>query len=857
MSFDRPYFLFLLLLLPWVPVVLRWSLTGFDRKKQMLLSAMRAAALAALILAMAGPHFDRSTHDLSVVYLVDGSASISEEALDEARAFVAQSRMAARPGDQTATVLFAGEAHLAESRETLPDEERLATNIDAALELGAAATGDGRAPRLVLLSDGNETSGDSEERARLLAARGIPVDTVPLHNPFTPEVLVDELETPMRQPAGEPFHVRAWIKSNVETPARVLLYRDQFLVAEKQIDLSPGRREVRFENQTAGEGVSTFEVDIRPETDTRPENNRLEATVVSRGPPRVLISDSRPGQLTAVRSLLEREGFEVDLRPPEALPTQLSDLQRYDLLILSDLPASYLSGRQMELYQRWVRELGGGLLMAGGENSFGAGGWLGASLGRILPVAMDQADREERPTVALMVILDRSGSMGASVGGGNTKLSLANRGAVMAMRMLEEQDYISVLAVDTRIHEVVPMSRVRDTDALERQIMSITAGGGGIYILTSLIEARQQMRRVDAGVKHLIIFSDAADAEEKYAGEMADGLQSGGDALDVAAGMAAQQITTSVVALGYLHDRDTAWLRTLAGRGGGRFYLTGDAAALPEIFAAETNTVVQTSLVEEPVAVRAIPGSPVAEGVSWSEAPYLLGYNKVRAKPAAEIHLVSEYGDPLLTTWRYGLGRVGAWAPDAKSRWAAEWLRWGGFAQFWIQTARHLARTDEPTLVETDFAERDGVLEAVWDFYQPDGRFFNDLHPAVSVLYFDGRTQSLPVGQTAPGRYRADIPIESDGAMVISLSAEGAFEAPYLAGWTPGFPKEFRALETDEEKLRAIADITGGRFAPNAETIFRDRESAVTRRTDLGPWLIALALLVLPAEILARRRFRS
>jgi Ca-activated chloride channel family protein len=420
----------------------------------------------------------------------------------------------------------------------------------------------------------------------------------------------------------------------------VRLFRDDLLAGSKETDLSAGDTEVVFENQKSAHDFSVFEAVVEMPGDAVAENNRRRAVAALRGAPLVLVVDPDESRMQPLMGALGELGIETEWRSPEGLPNTLEELERFDLFLLSDVPAVTVGPQRMELYRRWVRDFGGGFLLAGGENSFGAGGYYRTPIEEMLPVQMEHEDRRETPAVALVVVLDRSGSMAARIAGGQTKMSLANQGALYALQVLQPRDWFGLLAVDVQAHTIVPLSRVSGQEGWDRRILSVNAGGGGIYIYTSLAESLRLLRDSEARIKHVILFSDAADAEEKISGEMG-GEQMGGSALDLTSAMLASGITTSVVALGREGDRDVLFLRALAERGAGRFYLTGDATTLPQIFTAETLKVSQSSLVEEPFQPVVGTASEITKGIDWSEAPLLLGYNTTKPKPTAEIPLVT------------------------------------------------------------------------------------------------------------------------------------------------------------------------------------------------------------------------
>ena len=618
--------------------------------------------------------------------------------------------------------------------------DRKATDIGGALDFASAIFPAGQARRIVLLTDGNDTAGQAAAAAGRLATQGVELFTVPLHNEAAPEVLVEKVEVPRRLKSGEPFDLTAHIRSNVATTAKVKLYQNQFLIEQRDMDLKPGDNEFRASNLTPDGSFITYEVEVLPALDTVAENNRASATVSLRGEPRVLLVDSEEANGPALADVLRKEKISVETRGLTGLPKSLEDLQQFDLFLLSDVSALNLGREQMDLYRRWVQDFGGGFAMIGGENSFGVGGYYRTPVEQMLPVRMEHEDRLDTPTVAMLVVLDRSGSMTATTAE-KTKISLADQGAVFAMNALQPKDYFGVVAVDTKPHTVVALAPISAKGAAEQKILSITAGGGGIYIYTSMVEAFQQLRDVPAKVKHLLLFSDAADAEEKAAGEMSDGLQTGGNSFDIASAMLAAKITTSVVGLGTEQDKDVTFLRQLAERGSGRFYITDDATTLPQIFSTETMKVAQSSLVEEPFLAVSVVKSPITAGLDWAQSPLLLGYNATKPKPTADLLLTTERGEPLHATWRYGLGQAAAFTSDAKTRWASEWIAWPGYGKFWAQLVRALMRKSDQSSFDVTTSVTANRLELSIDAIKPDGSFRNQMPVSVNML-----------GPTAPPR---------------------------------------------------------------------------------------------------------
>jgi uncharacterized membrane protein len=491
--------------------------------------------------------------------------------------------------------------------------------------------------------------------------------------------------------------------------------------------------------------------------------------------------------------------------------------------------------------------------MLGGEQSFGIGGYYRTPIEQMLPVRMEHQDRQDVPSIALLIVLDRSGSMSAQVQG-QTKMSLANQGAVFALNVLQPRDYFGVLAVDVRAHTVAPLTQHGSKDAVAQKIMSVTAGGGGIYIYTSLVEAFAQLRDIPARIKHVILFSDAADAEEKTGGEMGDGAKSGGSSLDLASAMLSSKITTSVVALGLESDRDTAFLRQLAERGNGRFYLTSEATTLPQIFSTETMKVAQSSLIEEPF--QAVPTGPsvLTGGIDWAAAPLLLGYNSTKPKPTADLLLATERGEPLLASWRYGLGQTAAFTSDAKARWASEWLSWPGYGKFWSQFVRGLMRRSDRAAFAIDVRERGDRVEISMDAVKPDGAYRNDLAVTINALLPDNSTRAEKAAQDAPGHYRGAFDLPPEGTTVFSITSPDLPEGGATFGHTRPYPREYLKTELDETLLRNLAAIGRGAFDPPPASLWASPARPVPQRKELTDYFLIAALLLIPIDIWLRRR---
>ncbi len=855
-DFERPGFL---LLIP-VAFFLLWlgqrrSLARWTSRQWTAALGLRCAILALVCTAVAGPRWLTETTETAVIYLRDVSGSISKEAEAAAKAFIAKSREGKEK--QSAEVVFAGKAAISrafgETAESLPTfASNDATDLGVALEFATAMLPADKPGRIVLLSDGVPTMGRKPGEVAASLRGKVEIDTVPLSSAQV-DAAIAALKAPGMVREGETFNLTATVHAMAAmSGATIKAYQNNLLLAEVKRDLPAGASEVVFPKVKAEGRTGVYDVEVSAPGDTVMQNNKKRLALTHGGAAKVLIVDRAPEQSEPLAEALRNGGFACEVRPPQGLPAGMEELEGFDLVLLVDAPATDFPDSEMKLLADWVKNFGGGLAALGGENSYGAGGYFKTPIAALLPVRIEREEREETPVVALLVVLDRSGSMSAYAGDGSqTKIDLADEGATLAMQVLDSKDYFGVDAVDTRVQQVVPLAKIGDRQQAARTITGITAGGGGIYIYTSLAEALPRMRDVKARIKHVILFSDAADAEEKTAGENS-GATAGGSALDLASAMLANRITLSVVALGTEQDKDTAFLRQLAANGGGRFYLTADATTLPRLFTMETMRATETSLREDVFQAAPKAEHEVLTGIAWKESPLLMGLNITRLKPGAELLLSSEKGDPLLAIWRYGAGSVAAFTSDAKGRWASEWLGWPGYGKFWTQLARQLARSGERKDLTFSVKEEDNSLVIEADAVSEKGDFRDDLNVSVSVAAQGSSPVSIKAVQTGPGAYQATVSKpDADSAMIAISDGKGR---PLTAGWTRGYSPEYLLRDEKFETLQKLAEVTGGKMKPEPGEVFRPTAQAAKTRRELAPFLLGLALILWPLDIWVRRR---
>ncbi|HVR61192.1 MAG TPA: VWA domain-containing protein, partial [Polyangia bacterium] len=729
LTLERPGWLWLLAAAPALWLVARRSLGDFSARQRALQTLLRCLVLGGVALALARPSLRRWVADVSLVAAVDVSASVSDSGLAFEQKMIADleraadARSLARPLPLRVVRFARDAAEWGAPGQRLPALRRfgaadgLETDIGRALALAGGLVDPAAIPRLVLLSDGRATAGDALAAAERAAARGIRVDVVPVADPAegggAGDVAVDHIEAPDDVRPRAPFDLRVRLLSNRAGRATLRLERDgrpNQPVAERAVELEAGATTIAWPTRIDEAGVAVYRLRVTSrEGNARPENDEGALAIATAAEPRVLCVDSVPDAAGVFARALGAENVAVDVRGPRERLTA-AGLQRYDLVVVSDVPRAELGDEAMAALDAFVRN-GGGLLMAGGPGSFGSGGYAGSRLAALLPVRLDLPEKLDEATLALALVIDRSGSMSGP------KMDLTKEAARATAEMMPPSDQIAVIVFDNQAVPVVRLQQAANRMRILSDIARIQASGG-TNILAGLREAVDELTPARARKKHIILLSDGQSAY--------DGI---GDLVEAASNA---QITFSAVGVG--DGADQTLLQMVASRGGGRFYHTRDPASIPRIFSRETSQLGRRAIVEEPTAVRAGKRAEALAGIPIADAPRLRGYTVTRARPDADMLLTTGDGAPLLARWQVGLGQVAAWTSDIIPRWSADWMRWPAFPKFWAQVVRSTMRRRAAThlpLVAT--LEGDSVAIAI-DAIGADDQFVSGMSGEVTIV---------------------------------------------------------------------------------------------------------------------------
>ncbi|GIW70949.1 MAG: VWA domain-containing protein [Planctomycetota bacterium] len=842
-ALERPEALLLALPLGWA--VWRWGLGGGRAGVRVL----RALLLAVLVLLLAGPRWQRGAPGRDLILLIDRSRSAGtahEQRLAEIAALAERAR---GPHDRIGMVVFGREARVELSPRSdfayhpprqSPDPD--ATDLGAAIRAGLSLIPEGRPGSLVLVSDGEANAGEAEPAALLARERGVRIDAFVLRRPGAADLWIEEVAAPAEVAAGEPFLVPLWVHADTAHPAaRIRVLREQTVIAEGEQALLPGRNRIVFRDRLPEPGLYRYRVEVVGIEDRIPENNRAETAVLAVGAPRLLCITPGGRQDRLTRSLA-LAGLQVQCLPAERAPLSLERLEGYRAVVLENVPAGDLAPGGLQALRRYVEELGGGLLMTGGRASFGVGGYRRSPLEEVLPVSLEVRREQRRFSAAMALVLDRSGSMGADAGGGLTKMDLANRGAVEAVLLLGPGDSVCVLAVDSEPHLVVPLEELTDRQAVIRRILGIASAGGGIYTATGVHAAAAQLAKATQQARHIVLFADAADAEEP------------GDLDRFVPQLRAAGITLSVIALGSATDSDAEFLRELARLGGGRIAFVEQAAELPRVFAEETIQALQASLITEPTAVQVLPPLAALGAGMPAEFPEIGGYNVAYPRPGAELgaRTADEIGAPLVAFWQRGLGRVATLLCEADGELSGGLSRWPQYGRFMGTLVRWLLGPGLPAPLHASAVRRGEQVEVSVEAEPAAEALLSRL--ALELRAPDGSVQPLVADRQAAGRLAARFRLAQPGVhrVVVRAGEEHALVLPPLALPVPVElvpPADPRA---GERMLRRLAELGGGQLEPPAAALFAGAAGGLESRP-LWPQAALLALVLLLVEIAVRR----
>ena len=840
LTFEQP--LLLLLLLPiGVLVYLTWRNMSlpFSAPQRRLILACRLALFTLIISALAGAAWSQPASHQAVVFVGDISASTGMQ-----RTFIEQWISSAirhkRPEDQVGIVAVGRNALVEQAMttevdfshfESTPDTNY--TDLAAGLRLAAAILPSNSLRHIVLLTDGQQNMGDALQEAQLLQQEGIRLDIVPLPPSTGQEARIDGLDAPTELRTNERFLLHIRLYSTVAQNAILRLYLDQSIVSQQSLHLVQGQQEVSFSLLAPPPGFHTYRVTLDAPLDTILQNNEAATFVNVQGPPRVLVIEGQPGNGHNIIAALQATKIDVVVGSPNDVPTALDGLAGYSAVVLADVPAVALGTARMQILQSYVRDLGRGLVVSGGESSYGVGGYADTPLEQTLPVRMDIPQHKDTPSIAVVLIIESLES--------DVKVNISKEAAKGVIGLLTPRDQVGISDASGSL--VIPMQHVTDKTAIDHAIDAMNPLDPGSYN-PDLINAEQVLLHTDAQIKHVILLGDG-DAIDDYTAQ--------------ALKMAKEGITISTVATNSDNYQELGIMQQIADQGKGRFYRADDPAAIPQVLLKETQQAARRAIINEPFIPAVVGTHPIMTGLQ--ALPELDGYVATTPKPTAQMVLVSHKDDPVLAVWQYGLGRVAAWTSDALGLWTAHWLSWSQAASFWANVVTWTLPTPDSALnVNGNVVGGTGKLTVDLPVGATVGAG-GQQRVLAHIVTPDLSQETVALQPTAPQRWEGTFPALQVGAYLLQVSWQAvasngqSSQLTATTGLVVPYSPEYRTIGTDTSFLKLLAPAGGGTLLnPNdTSAAFTQNLPPVFSAVPITFLLLTLAALLLPIDIAARR----
>ena len=822
-----------LLILFGLVVAWRFSLVEQTFQKKMAAWVLRGIAVIALIFALCRPFWDSTSDQLHVVFLVDVSQSIDQQASIAATEEIESAIANLRSNDSWELFALANGVRQFESPEILKswiqgwtagsnDQFRSQTKIADSLLKSRLSFPSGKSKRIILYSDGQDTDSFLARTLRQLDEENVDIRFEKIAALRDAESAVVSLRPSTNQAYfGEIVRMSTNLSANQRLQGELRLIHRGVVVQKQPVKLEPDQpNQYFFDVDMLTPGDSQWTIELLTDKDRFPINNQRTCTVSVRGKPRILVLHEREQEMRAFVRAMKQQDMVIEVRGKFGLPETLQGMLAFDAIVLADFPATAIPPRQMNLLQRYVVDFGGGLAMLGSENSFGLGGYHQTPVEEVLPLVSRFEKEKEKPSLAMVLVIDKSGSMEG------VPMALARQAAIAAVQLLGSRDQVAVVGFDSSPVIVSEMKSVVHADAIESAIRTMDAGGG-TNMYPAMVTAKEMLENTTAKIRHMICLSD--------------GHTTKADHESLTQAMTESGITVSTVALG---DADKRLLARIAEIGRGRYYETNDPANVPQIFTKETMQASKSAIKEDLFGTVQTGDHRALAGFTKSDLPFTLGYVMTQPKPTAQVLLATEAGDPLLAFGRFGLGKSIAYTSDLTEKWGGEWLAWDSVGRFWGQVFRSIARNPDSQGIEI----QQQLVNQNWQLEirktDASGKHQSKINWELDSLDSQGVMKKIGVREVGLGLYRASIPLGEAEKLTVRLRDPASNKVKVLHYNRP-YPAEYGLLRKLDPKLKQLDSIS-------PEKITEGFEPEKTR-LPISYWFYFLALAAALTGVLFRR----
>ena len=810
---------------------------------------LRSLLIIVLGLTLSDPQLLGRSDQVNVFFCLDVSESITEDQKKAAEIFIRRTTREMEGEDQAGIIVFGKHPSMEftlqkkiDSFVMRSDVNPNYTNIHDALQLAIGKLPAKKKNKIVVFSDGNENLRHSLDMAYLAGSLGIEIYAVPLTGWFgNNEAFIKTLETPSHVPLDTPFELRVVVYSSTENRGELVITKNDNLLVRQPTNLHAGINVLTFADMVTTSGLYLYKAIVNVSNDIFFQNN--EGLSFTRGTKksRILYLTDKSGDSKFLVEALKAQGLDLDLKHTKDIQGFLHGFLDYNAIILDNISGRTISFSTMEQIEKYVKDMGGGLIMIGGDNSFGAGYYKKTAIEKALPVFMDAPTEMKFSELCLIFVVDKSSSMTTSYGG-KSKLEMAKIATFSAIENLNPIDRVGIVTFDSEFEWIVPPTTANQRQKIADQLSQVTAVGG-TDLYPALEDAHSVLNQISANRKHVIILSDGETEEADFQ--------------SLAQSMSASGVSISTVAVG--KGAHVGLMKSIAKWGHGRAYYTDDPASIPKIFTGETNIITRKIITEKKMQARIKLQNEITQGVDDIDLPTIYGQVITYPKPGADVFIETEQG-PLLAAWRYGLGRSVAFTSDLSDRWGKDWVLWQHYGKFTSQMVKWAQRRkDQKHFVAT--IDRKGEKgKFTVDITTDQNRFVNHLDLTINALLPSGQNQTVSLDQTAPGRYECTFPAEEIGAYFFSVFDKENVSSGTAQAFGFGIPhtEEFNSIGINEQLLEDLAATTNGRVLsiddapPDLFTATSDsKESGVP----FWPYCAIAFLLFLIIDVAVRKFF--
>ncbi|WP_102401677.1 VWA domain-containing protein [Haloimpatiens massiliensis] len=826
---------FILLLLP-VLLIFFWY-TGrkleINKMKKRLLLLVRSLLIIVLIFSLSGLSLVWKAKDTSTIFLVDSSDSISnnKEKIEE---FVKKSIENKKRDDLVGIMTFGQNAIIENfvSKKTIfsgiqTEPVKSYTNIENAIVSGLLNIGEGNKKRIVLITDGKENQGESSKLISTLKEQKVDFKVYEIGNDEKKDAAIHKVEVPENVRVGEEFNVIVNIKSNINTNCKVNFFSDNAKKGESTVKITKGDNRFIFKDKAKEGGFKTYKVVIEPEGDQELRNNEASAFTNVKHKVKILVIEDNKKDSSEMINILRASNVDFQLVKAGAEPSDIKTLSKYKSIITCNVSSENLSSGFLNSLNTYVRDLGGGFIAVGGDNSFALGGYAKTPLEDVLPVYMDMRGKKEIPSIAMMLVIDRSGSMSGE------KMELAKEAAARTSEFLREKDEIGVIAFDDAQYWVVKRQNVKDRKTIRDSIGTIRSGGG-TSILPALYEGYNSLKGSKAEIKHMILLTDGQAEREGYDTLIRDFKN--------------KNITVSTVAVG--SDSDRILLKNIAKGARGRFYYTDNSGSIPRIFAKETFMAARTYLNNKKFTPVVQSSHAVLSGVYENGFPDLLGYIGATPKKTSKVVLKTPEDDPILTVWQYGLGKTAAWNSDMNGKWSKNFISWDKNLKIWQNLINWSIENynNDSMHVNTKLDGEKGVIEV-----QGTNLGSSSVLEA-QIITPSMKNKKIKLYPKEINKFSGEFTVDENGVYIVKAKdiKNGQIVNSAMGAMSMDYSPEYR-IDGGKGSLEELVKGVEGKYINSPNEVFQGNLEDVYTKRELSSFFIALAIILFVFDIAIRK----